>query len=218
MRIEPTGIVLVDTCSVQTEKCVAREAAPITAVWTMPGRVQVNVCRPCLEEQVRSGEWEIRGARIERRADVAVYSRDKKLQLVVEVQKKPRDGSNLKKWAATVHRNLLAHSGIPTSPYFLLAVLPDRFYLWKSSDRSRADALPDYEIKAEKALKPYLDQLSFVSDRASEYDLETVVASWLKDLVESSPADRASLKWFNDSGLSDAIKNGSVVMQAPIAA
>src|SRR5256885_1615764 len=110
MKIEPSGVVLVDVCSIQTEKCVAKRPAPITAVWTLPGRVQINVCRPCLEEQVRAGEWEIQGAKIERRADVAVYSRDKKLQLVVEVKRKPRTKANLKEWATNIHRNLLAHS------------------------------------------------------------------------------------------------------------
>jgi hypothetical protein len=89
MRIEPSGVVFVAICDVQTEKCIAREAAPITAVWTSPARVQVNVCRPCLEEQVRAGEWEIRGARVKSRADVAVYSPDKKLRPVVEVRGRP---------------------------------------------------------------------------------------------------------------------------------
>src|SRR5947208_889384 len=96
MKIEPTGVVLVDTCSIQTYKCVAKQPAPITAVWTLPGRVQVNVCHPCLEEQVRSGEWEIQGAKIGRRADVAVYSSDKKLQLVVEVKRKPKTNQNMR--------------------------------------------------------------------------------------------------------------------------
>ncbi len=63
MKIEPTGVVLVDVCGVQTEKCVARNAAPVTAVWTLPARAQVNVCRPCLEEQIRSGDWQISGCK-----------------------------------------------------------------------------------------------------------------------------------------------------------
>src|SRR5258705_7574917 len=109
-RIEPSGVVLIAVCAIRTENCVAKTAAPITAVWTLPGRVQVNVCRPCLEEQVRLGEWEIRGAKIESRADVAVYSPDNKLQLVVEVKKKPRAQANLKDWATKVRRNLVAHS------------------------------------------------------------------------------------------------------------
>jgi hypothetical protein len=40
-----------------------RSATKLTAVWTSPARLQINVCRPCLEEQVRAGEWEIKGAR-----------------------------------------------------------------------------------------------------------------------------------------------------------
>lgn len=218
MRVEPTGIILVDTCNVQTEKCVARKPAPITAVWTAPGRTQVNVCQPCLEEQVRSGQWEIQGARIRRRADVVVYSRDKRLQLVVEVKRKPRTAHNLRKWATNVRRNLLAHTGIPTAPYFLLAAPPNRLYLWKNSDPFHFDAPPDHEISAEKTLRPYFDQLSVIPENASEYNLEAVVTSWLADLVKSRRSDDPSLEWLYNSGLFDAIKDGSVVMQAPVAA
>lgn len=218
MRVEPTGIILVDICNVQTEKCVAKKPAPITAVWTSPGRTQMNVCRPCLEEQIRSGQWEIQGARIRRRADVAVYSRDKRLQLVVEVKKKPRAPGNLKKWATTVRRNLLAHAGIPSAPYFLLAVLPNRLYLWKNGDPFRFDAPPDHEVSAGRTLRPYFDRLSVTPESASEYNLEAVVTSWLADLVKSGPSNDPSLEWFYNSGLFEAIKDGSVVMQAPIAA
>jgi hypothetical protein len=218
MRVEPTGIILVDTCNVQTEKCVAKRPAPITAVWTAPGRTQVNVCQPCLEEQIRSGQWEIQGARIRRRADVVVYSPDKRLQLVVEVKRKPRAAHNLRKWATNVRRNLLAHTGIPTAPYFLLAVLPNRFYLWRNNDPFHFDLPPDHEINAEKTLKPYFDQLAVSPDSATEYNLEAVVTSWLADLVKSRRSNDPTLEWLYNSGLFDAIKNGSVIMQAPVAA
>ncbi len=50
-------------CSVQTERCVAKEPAPITAVWTLPAVTQINVCGACLDEQVRTDAWTIEGAR-----------------------------------------------------------------------------------------------------------------------------------------------------------
>jgi hypothetical protein len=218
MKVEPTGIVLVDICSIQTDRCVAKQPSPITAVWTLPGRVQVNICRPCLEEQVRSGEWEIEGAKVEKRADVAVYSPDRRLQLVVEIKKRPDAQIELKDWAKRIHRNLLVHSGVPSTPYFLIAILPDYFYLWKDNSPSSVEKAPDYEIKAQDILKTYFDKLSSTPDNANEYQLESIITLWLKDLVHSEPSDNDYLKWFYDSGLYDATKDGLVIMEAPMAA
>ena len=219
MKVEPTGIVLVDTCGVQTERCLAREPAAITAVWTLPGRIQINVCRPCLEEQVRSGEWEIQSARIETRADVAVYSADKRLMLVVEVKSRSKANKNLREWATLIHRNLIAHAGIPSAPYFLVAILPGSLYLWKHSDSFNIDRGPDYEVDAQGVLGPYFKQLlSLGVEDASGYHLESLMTSWLKDVVNGAHLDDPSLGWLQDSGLYQAIANGSVVMQAPVAA
>lgn len=218
MKIEPSGVILVDVCGVQTEKCVAKQPAAITAVWTLPGRLQVNVCRPCLEEQVRAGEWEIQGARIKSRADVAVYSPDQRLQLVVEVKKGPQTEKSLRNWAAQIHRNLVTHAGIPNAPYFLLVILPGKLYLWKDSDPFNLNKAPDCVIDAEEVLKPYFDQLPVSLEEAREYQLASLIASWLKDLVNSKPLTDPALTWLVDSGLFEVISNGSVVMQAPIAA
>ena len=51
-------------CTVRTSFCTALNPAPITAVWALPGRVQINVCRACLEEMLRQGQWSISGARV----------------------------------------------------------------------------------------------------------------------------------------------------------
>lgn len=218
MRVEPTGIVLEDICSIQTERCVAKAPAAITAVWTLPGRVQVNVCRPCLEEQVRSGEWEIEGAKIEKRADVAVYSPDRRLQLIVEVKKAPSKDTKTRDWAKRIHRNLLIHAGVPSTPYFLVLILPDYLYLWKDNSPSSFDRGPDYETSAHDILGRYRDMLPTPPERADEHQLESIVRRWLQHLVQSEPSSDDYLRWFYDSGLYDATKNGSVVMEAPVAA
>ena len=218
MKIEPSGVVLKDVCSIQTDKCVAKQPAPITAVWAVPGRLQINVCRPCLEEQVRSGEWEIQGTRITRRADVAVFSPDRKLQLVVEVKKNSRAKPPMKKWAMEIHRNLYAHAGVPKAPYFLLAILPGSFYLWEESGTREFDRPPDYEVDASEILKPYFDQLPSPPEVAGEFELEALVSSWLRDIAEAKSADDESLKWLDESGLRAALKDGAVEMQIPIAA
>ena len=63
-KIEPSGVTLKGVCSIQTERCTAKTEAPITAVWGPPGQTQINVCRVCLEEKMRLGEWEVEGARL----------------------------------------------------------------------------------------------------------------------------------------------------------
>jgi hypothetical protein len=63
-RVEPSGVVMKGVCNIQTDQCTAKEEGPITAVWGPPGRTQINVCRACLEEKIRRGEWEVEGARL----------------------------------------------------------------------------------------------------------------------------------------------------------
>jgi hypothetical protein len=63
IEVEPSGVIFVAACQVQTAVCTAREPSPVTAVWAPPGRTQINVCGACLEEMLRAGEWEIEGAR-----------------------------------------------------------------------------------------------------------------------------------------------------------
>lgn len=64
MKVESTGIVMIGVCDVQTDRCVAKTPSPITAVWTLPGRNQINVCKACLDDQLRTGSWTIEGARV----------------------------------------------------------------------------------------------------------------------------------------------------------
>ncbi len=63
MRIEPSGVVLIDECEIRTSKCQALTPKPITAVWSSPGRRQINVCGACLNEKIRIGEWDVEGAK-----------------------------------------------------------------------------------------------------------------------------------------------------------
>jgi hypothetical protein len=63
MKVEPSGVVMLGRCSVRSAYCTALEPAGITAVWGSPGRLQIDVCRECLDEQIRTGQWEVAGAR-----------------------------------------------------------------------------------------------------------------------------------------------------------
>ena len=57
MIVEPTGVVMKGLCEIGLNGCTAKEEAPVTAVWTKPGRTQTNVCPYCLTVKMEEGEW-----------------------------------------------------------------------------------------------------------------------------------------------------------------
>jgi hypothetical protein len=212
MNIEPSGVLIVGLCEVQTEKCTARVPAPITAVWTLPARRQINVCSPCLDEMVRSGEWQIEGARLKRRADVAVFDKSGNLQLVVEAKYMKPNEDSLKR-AVQIRRNLLVHSGIPDSPFFLI-VFPAHFYLWKKGLPDNYDRQADYSVDTGVFLDSFADKWK-TFDYMAGVEFERLVSQWIKDLSNSNDTSKIP-DWARASGLYDAIKNGSVVTEAAV--
>lgn len=220
MKVEPSGVIMTGVCEVQTPVCQAKEPAPITAVWTLPGRNQINVCRACLEECVRDGEWEIPGARIQRRFDVAVYDDAARTQLVVEVNpSRPADTRGATQWATAIHRNLVAHAGIPAAPNFLLVGYPDAFFVWVGSTVSEYARSPDYVYFSPSVLQSYRDS---VEDDGTPHAQERVVAMWLEDLLRNDrgpqPQRMVDASDALNSLLLDLVRGGTVVRQAPAAA
>jgi hypothetical protein len=148
------------------------------------------------------------------RPDIAVYDRDHKLQLIVEVKSKDAAPAS---WAARMRRNLLAHSMIPNTRFFMLAT-PDSFYLWRDAD-AQGEVLPHFQIDATQLLAPYADRQQLPAGGISECGLELLVASWLTDVMNSALSEEtvtADLRWLLDSGLYEAIKNGSVASEATV--
>jgi hypothetical protein len=146
-------------------------------------------------------------------ADIAVYSPDHQLQLVVEVKGKT---DATPQWAAQLRRNLLAHSIIPPAPFFLLAAR-DHFYLWRNGTAMFDNKLPDYVVDSRPIVAPYINNTPLKLERIGDSSLQLIISSWLNLLVNSKlsmesiePAE----KWLFDSGLYDAIKEGSVEPQS----
>lgn len=145
-------------------------------------------------------------------ADFVVYAQDDTICVVVEA-KSTSNGSA--EWAAELRHNLLTHQAVPHAPYFLLA-LPRRFYLWKDAPATEA-VLPHYQIDPQVMLPLYLRELSVPLDQLSVDGWEFVVAAWLDDLVGKSPhhdLSTAAHQWLVESGLYDAVRNGTVTAQA----
>ena len=143
--------------------------------------------------------------------DIAVSGADGSLQLVVEIKKVP--GSSVE-WATLLRRNLLAHAFLPPVPYFLL-VLPDYLYLWTAASTADNLAKPDFKIDANGIFAPYLkSDLSL--DDLSRYGLELITISWLGDLLDIDARNGSvdgNSQWLFDSGLSEAISNGSIELE-----
>lgn len=146
-----------------------------------------------------------------RQVDIAVSSPDGQLQLVVEIKSKLGASTE---WVTRMRHNLLAHSFIPHTPYFLL-VLPDFFYLWTDTTPENNLATPDYKAEAAKILAPYLT-LTNPLDNLSSYGLELLTTLWLEDIVHTElqrDAVDPDLQWLFSSGLYDAITHGSVALE-----
>ena len=146
-----------------------------------------------------------------RRVDIAVYSPDRKLQLIVEIKNKLGASAE---WVTRMRHNLLTHSFIPHGPYFLL-VLPDFFYLWTDTMPVNNLAEPDYKIEAAKILAPYLKPTRSLNN-LSRYGLELLTISWLEDMVRTDlqqDSVEPNLQWLLDSGLYEVIAHGSVAIE-----
>lgn len=148
---------------------------------------------------------------MDRGVDIAVYSPDDGLQLIVEVKNRPQTSAE---WAVRFRRNLLTHQAIPPAKYFLLA-LPDRLYLWKDA-WNQEEAPPNYTVRTWEALRDYLASWNEQPQHLGEETLELALASWLRDVANStrklrpdSEADRMLV----ESGLYNAIKSGEVLLE-----
>ncbi len=142
-------------------------------------------------------------------ADIAVYGKDKRLQLLVEVKSRHGTSSN---WAAQMRRNMYAHGLLPETRFFLLA-LSDKFYLWKDVGISIEAIEPTYKINFLFFLEPYYRKAHVSPSSISEASLELIVSSWLTQIITVPSVDLLSLDyqdWLIDSGLFDAIQGGYI--------
>lgn len=214
-RIEPTGVIFAGICDIQTDRCVARQTAPITAVWAYPGRTQVNVCRECLEEMVRKGEWKIEGARIRQRADVVAYNSEGKVALIVEAKYITNKCSSDRQ-AIQIRRNLIVHRGVPSVPYFMVT-FPDYFYLWTQSDLD-ADSLDrpaDIKIEAKDIVSQYANVMGVNFEEMTPLEFERLVYLWLKD-ISSGENNITIPNKLAETNFITAISKGSIALEAAL--
>jgi hypothetical protein len=139
--------------------------------------------------------------------DIAVYSPDHRLQLIVEVKSTPEASSE---WAAQFRASLLESGALPNAPYFIL-VFPQRLFLWRSGPT--ADVPPDYSASTSHVLREYLGSWAENSPHLGEESLEIAVSSWLRELTSTMRAPRPESDADHilmESGAYQAIRHGSV--------
>jgi hypothetical protein len=136
------------------------------------------------------------------RPDFLVLSPDDRLELAVEVKNLRGVSAD---WAADYRRNLLAHSILPATDFFLLA-LPESLFLWDNA-RAQGGALPHYRVSTADALGPLM------VDADDEESLEAAVSTWLFALTSPSLGEEEAQRrygWLVDSGLHARIRGGHV--------
>ncbi len=207
MKVDPSGIVTIGECELRLPGCVGLTPAPVMAILELPERaVAATVCRACLSEMIRLGEWEIPGAHVKPRFDIAVYDKNERLRLVVDVKDASyqHEGST-EQWATRIRRNLVRHAAVPIYVYFLLAVYPSPFYLWLPEDAS--DAPPRFSLDAQAQMPPGQE-----SDPLTEYQQQIdAVSAWLTVLMDAPAEEGTPSAWLHESGLHEAIQGGRLV-------
>jgi hypothetical protein len=130
---------------------------------------------------VRAGEWEVAGARVSHRADLALVSPGGSPLLIVEVKRKPGLVRDPRAWASRIHRNLLVHGALQPTSHFLLAAVPGPFYLWLARDFIEAGTPADAEINPDPRTAERLSRL--LESDARPAQIEAVIADWLTESV-----------------------------------
>lgn len=145
--------------------------------------------------------------------EIVIYGEDYKLKLIVETKAKPETSAE---WAAEFRGNFLHYRVIPRSPYFLLAT-PGSFFLWTDAETTDETAPPDYCVPVPSSINNYLERLKLAPDTVGKEVWGYLVKDWLSDIVDfhrSPETIEADELWLIDTGLYQAIRNGSIATPA----
>jgi hypothetical protein len=139
--------------------------------------------------------------------DIVAFDKNGQLALTAEVKNKR---GTSKEWASRMRRNMFAHGLSPSAPFCLLA-LPDKFYLWKNTDRPSNILEPIQEVDPRSFLQPYYEKLGVSPDKLNGKTFEFIVAAWLNQALSArSPQDLSNgdKDWLISSGLFDKLAGG----------
>lgn len=217
MNVTPTGIIFYGVCQIASEHCNAREGGVVTAVRTAPIDGQVNVCKTCLDEQIRNRLWHIEGAYVPNMRhllDLAVVDSSGKVVIGVEVKNKKTINQQSATQLAT---QLIAREKMSSIPFFFL-VTPEYCYTWKVVDGSLNDAKM---IKLDSYIPKIYGQLGMVLDDAKMDASHAVQKSSSSLAKEHMLLERASKHLLEDEDfihslpkeISEHFENSKVCME-----
>ena len=126
------------------------------------------------------------------------------IQLLVEARNTPAPS---REWAVRYLRNIFEHDQLPQTEYFLLA-LRNHLYLWHRPTREPGN--PDFEGDTELELQPLLSKLKLPLDTLGKDSFELLIQVWLDDLIDGILPVSGNHQWLVDSGLADAVRDGSL--------
>jgi hypothetical protein len=121
MNVIPTGAIFYGICQISSEQCSAKEGGAVTAIRTSPIQEQINVCKACLDYQIRNRKWHINGAYVPGmrvQLDLAVIDSAGNVVIAVEVK---NWGHPSPSWANKIAIQTIARDGLSAIPYLLLA-------------------------------------------------------------------------------------------------
>ena len=145
-------------------------------------------------------------------ADILVFDKNGQLALIVEVKSKRETSTD---WAAQMRRNMYAHGLLPPAPFFLLA-LPDRFYLWKNTDKLLESVEPTFKIDPTAFLKPYYDNSGISPSSITGKSFDLIVVSWLNQILRADAPQylqNTNQDWIISSGLFDRLIGGHLELE-----
>ncbi|WP_176081441.1 hypothetical protein [Paraburkholderia tropica] len=133
MNVVPTGAIFYAVCDIRSDRCSAPEGGAVTAVMNEAGE-QINVCKTCLDHQVKFRLWHIEGARVpgmKEQLDIAAIDRTGRVVVIVEV--KTKLASN-EAWATDTATRLMSRTSISTATC-LMIFTPEVLYAWEVIER-----------------------------------------------------------------------------------
>jgi hypothetical protein len=204
--IIPSGVTMFGECEIQSPNCTAIHPSPITAVFEIPGRIQVNVCRACLLHKIGIGEWlEESNLRVSQSFDLGVFGKGDNLILAVEVKLLPRSRSlsvDTETIAFDMLNGIIRRRGLPKCEYFLLVLMPRTLCLCKMPERIQdgVQIFNEYfDIPTKEYASRLSDEINPNDKRSAPILAEIYVYFWLRDIVKEDLAKKPSM--FHQSGL-----------------
>jgi hypothetical protein len=141
-------------------------------------------------------------------ADIAVFSKDRRLILIMEVKDGGREMTA--QYAAALRHNWIGHGNLPVTPFFMIAT---RFHIFLWRGEAELGALPSYSATTTPIVTAYCPTITRMRRWRVCGGLDFAMFFWLADIMDERrplSADSDTDRVLLDSGLFDEIKGGKL--------